>query len=248
MPSTQKTEGTDGKESGDLKISAAIANRSQPQSEPARRVLTVETAASNAIASDESPRKLPPSPLVTPPMGSNPSQAAQEAISPRNFLPADAITAAAMKAAATPAAQHHPPQQPPQAKRSPTTDDKQHHSQQRGVPHVYHDYSKLSGPGPAYIRKKTGGVTQRRYQLECKQERKGHAFYRKRAHSKSHSYFFLLSFYLYSAFPDKLHEMLFQESSDDPARAIVSWLPHGRAFIVRKPKEFTTEIMPKYVP
>lgn len=50
---------------------------------------------------------------------------------------------------------------------------------------------------------------------------------------------------LLTAFPDKLHEMLAQESSDDPASAIVSWLPHGRAFIVRKPKEFTTEVMPK---
>lgn len=57
---------------------------------------------------------------------------------------------------------------------------------------------------------------------------------------------FGLSFW-FVAFPDKLHEMLCQESSDDPASAIVSWLPHGRAFIVRKPKEFTTEIMPKYV-
>ena len=55
---------------------------------------------------------------------------------------------------------------------------------------------------------------------------------------------FILSFFL-AAFPDKLHEMLSQESSDDPASAIVSWLPHGRAFIVRKPKEFTTEVMPK---
>ena len=54
-------------------------------------------------------------------------------------------------------------------------------------------------------------------------------------------------FVFLTAFPDKLHEMLLNESSDDPASAIVSWLPHGRAFIVRKPKEFTTEIMPKYV-
>lgn len=43
-------------------------------------------------------------------------------------------------------------------------------------------------------------------------------------------------------FPEKLHTMLNQD--DDPA--IVSWLPHGRAFIVRKPVEFTTKIMPKY--
>ncbi len=45
-------------------------------------------------------------------------------------------------------------------------------------------------------------------------------------------------------FPEKLHEMLESESSD--ASPIVSWLPHGRAFIVRKPKLFTTQTMPKY--
>lgn len=45
-------------------------------------------------------------------------------------------------------------------------------------------------------------------------------------------------------FPEKLHEMLESESAD--ASPIVSWLPHGRAFIVRKPKQFTTQTMPKY--
>lgn len=44
-------------------------------------------------------------------------------------------------------------------------------------------------------------------------------------------------------FPEKLMEMLSKET-DNPG--IVGWLPHGRAFIVRKPKAFTTEIMPKY--
>ncbi|KAL7574229.1 hypothetical protein ACA910_012485 [Epithemia clementina (nom. ined.)] len=78
----------------------------------------------------------------------------------------------------------------------------------RGVPHVYHDFAQVRGPGPAFVRKKTGGVTQ--------------------------------------PFPEKLHEMLDHEANDDPSTAIVSWLPHGRAFIVRKPKEFTTQIMPKY--
>jgi hypothetical protein len=45
-------------------------------------------------------------------------------------------------------------------------------------------------------------------------------------------------------FPEKLHEMLDTETDSD-AQSIVSWLPHGRAFIVRKPKVFTKEIMPK---
>lgn len=45
-------------------------------------------------------------------------------------------------------------------------------------------------------------------------------------------------------FPEKLMEMLDEESILHPD--IVSWLPHGRAFLVRKPKVFTSEIMPKY--
>jgi hypothetical protein len=42
-------------------------------------------------------------------------------------------------------------------------------------------------------------------------------------------------------FPEKLHTML--ENVEDTS--IVSWLPHGRAFLVRKPSEFTSQIMPR---
>ncbi|GAX27452.1 heat shock transcription factor, other eukaryote [Fistulifera solaris] len=45
-------------------------------------------------------------------------------------------------------------------------------------------------------------------------------------------------------FPEKLHEML--EAVEEDSRRIVFWLEHGRAFLVQKPKEFTTEIMPKF--
>ncbi|CAB9511386.1 Heat stress transcription factor [Seminavis robusta] len=50
-------------------------------------------------------------------------------------------------------------------------------------------------------------------------------------------------------FPEKLHELLEKESTPgfrENVHAIVGWLPHGRAFLVRKPKEFTRDIMPKY--
>lgn len=50
-------------------------------------------------------------------------------------------------------------------------------------------------------------------------------------------------------FPEKLHELLEMESTPNFAQdltAIVGWLPHGRAFLVRKPKEFTRDVMPKY--
>jgi len=46
-------------------------------------------------------------------------------------------------------------------------------------------------------------------------------------------------------FPVKLHEML-ENSTIDGHESIVSWRPHGRAFIIFKPKEFESIIMPKY--
>ena len=49
-------------------------------------------------------------------------------------------------------------------------------------------------------------------------------------------------------FPEKLHELLEQETTADfhtNVNGIVGWLPHGRAFLVRKPKEFTRDVMPK---
>ena len=45
-------------------------------------------------------------------------------------------------------------------------------------------------------------------------------------------------------FPEKLMDMLDKAGSENPS--VVSWLPHGRAFIVCKPKIFTADIMPKY--
>lgn len=44
-------------------------------------------------------------------------------------------------------------------------------------------------------------------------------------------------------FPEKLYEMLSHQSITGK---LVSWLPHGRAFLVRKPKLFTEVIMPRY--
>lgn len=46
-------------------------------------------------------------------------------------------------------------------------------------------------------------------------------------------------------FPEKLHIMLSSVDHDERERSIVSWLPHGRSFIVRNPTQFTVDIMPK---
>ena len=46
-------------------------------------------------------------------------------------------------------------------------------------------------------------------------------------------------------FPWKLHIML-EAIDKEGDTSIVSWLSHGKAFIVHKPKDFVSEIMPKF--
>jgi len=46
-------------------------------------------------------------------------------------------------------------------------------------------------------------------------------------------------------FPEKLHQMLSSIDGEGMSH-IVSWQPHGRCFVVHKPKEFVAEVMPFY--
>jgi hypothetical protein len=46
-------------------------------------------------------------------------------------------------------------------------------------------------------------------------------------------------------FPEKLHKMLFNIEEDGHGH-VISWQPHGRCFLVHKPKEFVKDIMPLY--
>lgn len=45
-------------------------------------------------------------------------------------------------------------------------------------------------------------------------------------------------------FPVKLHSVLDQVEADGLGH-IVSWQPHGRCFVIHKPKEFVDHVMPK---
>jgi hypothetical protein len=47
------------------------------------------------------------------------------------------------------------------------------------------------------------------------------------------------------AFPVKLHSVLGQVEMDGLSH-VVSWQPHGRCFVIHKPKEFVDHVMPKY--
>lgn len=47
------------------------------------------------------------------------------------------------------------------------------------------------------------------------------------------------------AFPIKLHEVLDQVEADGLDH-VISWQPHGRCFVIHKPKEFVDHVMPKY--
>jgi hypothetical protein len=45
-------------------------------------------------------------------------------------------------------------------------------------------------------------------------------------------------------FPQKLMEIL----SDSTLTEIVTWLPHGRSFVMIRPDVFTEKVLPKYMP
>ena len=45
-------------------------------------------------------------------------------------------------------------------------------------------------------------------------------------------------------FPLKLHQVLDQIEIDGTAH-VISWQPHGRCFVIHKPKEFVERVMPK---
>ena len=45
-------------------------------------------------------------------------------------------------------------------------------------------------------------------------------------------------------FPQKLMEILADSSLSD----VVSWLPHGRSFVIIRPDIFTEQVLPKYLP
>ena len=45
-------------------------------------------------------------------------------------------------------------------------------------------------------------------------------------------------------FPEKLIEIL----SDSSLSEIISWLPHGRSFVIIRPDIFTQQVLPKYLP
>lgn len=45
-------------------------------------------------------------------------------------------------------------------------------------------------------------------------------------------------------FPQKLMEIL----ADSSASEIITWLPHGRSFVIIRPDLFCEEVLPKYLP
>mmetsp|Transcript_20940 Transcript_20940/g.36037 ORF Transcript_20940/g.36037 Transcript_20940/m.36037 type:complete len:281 (+) Transcript_20940:173-1015(+) len=50
---------------------------------------------------------------------------------------------------------------------------------------------------------------------------------------------------IYDPFPSKFYRML-DQIKEEGLEAVVSWLPHGRAFKIHKPKEFAASIMPRF--
>lgn len=107
----------------------------------------------------------------------------------------------------------------------------------RPEPYKYRDYSNvpdITDTAGGYVRKKTGGVTKPFPEKLMEMLHRETLEYCRKSSASGMSYFQ----------PD--YDNNKNSNSSDSDGQIVSWLPHGRAFIVKKPKEFTSKIMPKY--
>lgn len=184
-----------GQREGFLALSSTMSALVNARHAPTNRVWN------DSEVDPSSPREtkhLPPSPLVTPPVG----------MVFRSTERGDAV-ASHCDSSHLAEGGKHPSHSRDNSTGSSAPDNSTGSTprpNKKGIPHIYHDYSQVPDAS-GYVRKKTGGVTQ--------------------------------------PFPEKLHEMLHAIENDQDARPVVSWLSHGRAFIVHKPKEFTKEIMPK---
>ena len=174
-------------------------------------------------------KPVPSSPLVTPPMSSNKSPD-----SPR----ANTKTSSALPPAATPHGFHTDPAIQRSLERAPQANPPAHpkfrgNAQPVGRLIVSNSANPRHSQSPGSSPGKPRGVPHVYHDFSHASGPDPSMYVRKKTGGVT------------QPFPEKLHEMLNSESKDDPSSAIVSWLPHGRAFIVRRPKEFTSEIMPK---
>ena len=94
------------------------------------------------------------------------------------------------------------------------------------VNHDYHDHSKERDPEEMSTE-------------EDMDDEASHSSFEKRRKSKG------LRGGVTVPFPEKLHKML-SNIEEDGHGHVVSWQPHGRCFLVHKPKDFVKEIMPLY--
>ena len=193
---------------------------SSPSSLPSRRLPAVP-----ARDSSDNNALLPASPLVTPPI-THEYILPQERTTKKSLRStADESSSAAAAAATT-----------SKAASAVDTSSSTVSPARRGVPHVYHDYSQLPDD---YVAAESAGATEVAALLGATMTGRTTGFgpplmaatatIRKKTGGVT------------TPFPEKLYDMLEAETPSD----IVSWLPHGRAFIVRRPKDFTERIMPK---
>ena len=107
------------------------------------------------------------------------------------------------------------------------------------VDHTYHEHMNDLPPGDAIDSKKSGkssGVTTRSSVANRQGANVDQRQFRVRARARGG---------VQHPFPAKLHQVL-EEMEKNGHENIMGWMPHGRSFMVKDPKEFVKDYMPTY--
>ena len=118
------------------------------------------------------------------------------------------------------------------------------HRAKHYVEHNYHDHKRdpIVVSNPLTVLEGTGGAAAAAVkELKQGQQQKGH-----HKHQQEHQHHHHHKGGVTTPFPERLHQLL-EAVDDEDLMDIVGWQPHGRCFIVHKPKEFVESVMPRYV-
>eukprot|EP00529_Nitzschia_sp_RCC80_P018815 CAMPEP_0113496968 /NCGR_PEP_ID=MMETSP0014_2-20120614/30390_1 /TAXON_ID=2857 /ORGANISM="Nitzschia sp." /LENGTH=514 /DNA_ID=CAMNT_0000390897 /DNA_START=444 /DNA_END=1988 /DNA_ORIENTATION=+ /assembly_acc=CAM_ASM_000159 len=130
---------------------------------------------------------------------------------------------------------------------SKTTTNNSHHINHRAkhyVEHNYHDHKHdpIVVPTPLTVLEGAGvAAAAVKQQQQQGQQQKGNQKHQQHHHQHQHHHKGGVT----TPFPERLHQLL-EAVDDEDLMDIVGWQPHGRCFIVHKPKEFVDSVMPRF--
>eukprot|EP00529_Nitzschia_sp_RCC80_P012830 CAMPEP_0113509968 /NCGR_PEP_ID=MMETSP0014_2-20120614/37869_1 /TAXON_ID=2857 /ORGANISM="Nitzschia sp." /LENGTH=606 /DNA_ID=CAMNT_0000405855 /DNA_START=291 /DNA_END=2111 /DNA_ORIENTATION=+ /assembly_acc=CAM_ASM_000159 len=118
------------------------------------------------------------------------------------------------------------------------------HRAKHYVEHNYHDHKHdpIVVPTPLTVLEGAGvAAAAVKQQQQQGQQQKGNQKHQQHHHQHQHHHKGGVT----TPFPERLHQLL-EAVDDEDLMDIVGWQPHGRCFIVHKPKEFVDSVMPRF--